>query len=234
MEMLKTLQGKIDDLTLRERAIVLFGVIAVFYFVFDLFLLEPLSIRQQRVLSAIQLNNSELLALSVRMEQIVRRSSIDPNIANKAKLTELKQQLVRLDVELQKTTAQLVPPKEMTKLLQMVLRNTQGLRLHKVNSLGTTPLIANEQAKVANAPESEASIPTDAQESRAVSTAYKHGLRIEFSGDFPDTLNYLRALEELEWKFFWDKIDFEVNEYPDSVGTISVFTISMDEQWIGV
>lgn len=235
MELLKTLQNKIDDLSLRERGIVLLGIIAVIYFLADLFLLEPLAIQQQRVLSGITLNNAELLALNVRMELIMGQSSIDPNAVNKEELKRLKQELARLDAELQMTTAQLVPPKEMPKLLEMVLRRTEGLRLNKVNSLAAEPLIANGEAKATGATASDtAGNATTQQDNGTVSTVYRHGLRIEFSGDFPGTLNYLRKLEELQWKFFWDKIEFEVNEYPDSACAISVYTISMNDQWIGV
>jgi len=227
MEMLKALQNKIDDLSLRERAIVQFGIIAVIYFMCDLFLLEPLAIQQQRVISEIGQNSAELMELTVQMGQIIEESTTDPNAVNKKKLKQLKQELARLDADLQMTTAQLVPPKEMTKLLEMVLRRTEGLRLYKVNSLGTAPLFANEKAEATSSSDS------GAQENRMVTTAYKHGLRIEFSGDFGGTLNYLRKLEELEWKFFWDEIEFKVNEYPESVSSISVFTISMNEGWIG-
>ncbi len=232
MEILKTLQSRIDSLSLRERGIVQFGTIAVVYLLFDFFLLEPLAIEQRRVLGEIELNNAEVLNLNTHLMEITSSSSIDPNVANREKLKQLKLQLARLDEQLQLTTAHMVPPKEMTKLLEMVLSRTQGLRLHKVNSLGTSLLVANEEAKVDGSTESDAAVSEEANS--LVSTAYRHGLKIEFSGDFPNTLNYLRRLEELEWKFFWDKIEFEVNEYPDSVGAISVFTISMDEHWIGV
>jgi MSHA biogenesis protein MshJ len=235
MEMLKLLRGRIDDLSFRERGIVLLGIVAVIYFVSDLLVLEPLSTQQQRLLAELKLNNAELVTLSIQMEELVRERRIDPNTANKKKLQQLDQELTRLDEELQLTTAHLVPPKEMTKLLEMVLRRTEGLRLRKLTSLGTTALIANEEDKGSGPTQSHpADNRSHAGRDEAVSTAYRHGLRIEFSGDFPGTLNYLRKLEELEWKFYWDKIEFEVNEYPDSVGTISVFTISTDAQWIGV
>ena len=44
----------------------------------------------------------------------------------------------------------------------------------------------------------------------------------------------MKTLEGLEWKFFWDTIDYQVGEYPISSIAITVFTISSNEHWIGL
>ena len=64
--------------------------------------------------------------------------------------------------------------------------------------------------------------------------AYKHGLRIEFEGDYMTTLDYIRGLESLELRFLWDSLEFQVEEYPRSRVSITVFTLSLDQDWIGV
>ncbi|MCI0590119.1 MAG: MSHA biogenesis protein MshJ, partial [Gammaproteobacteria bacterium] len=65
-------------------------------------------------------------------------------------------------------------------------------------------------------------------------TAYMHGLRMEFEGGYLDTLDYLRKLEALPWAFFWDSVDFKVEKYPKALGSITVYTLSLDANWIGV
>jgi MSHA biogenesis protein MshJ len=67
----------------------------------------------------------------------------------------------------------------------------------------------------------------------ALDAAYRHGMQMEFSGDFFATLEFLRRLEALEWKFFWESVRFDVTEYPQAIATVRVFTLSLDRNWIG-
>jgi len=42
----------------------------------------------------------------------------------------------------------------------------------------------------------------------------------------------LRRLEALEWNFFWDRIEFQVKDYPDSSASIRLYTLSLTSDWI--
>ena len=227
MESLKSLRARLDNLTLQERGILLLAVIAIAFFAFDFLLMQPLAFEQQRVNTQIRVNNAELIALSTETEQIVKEGTQDPNIAKKAELQQLQRELRELDAELGQTMDRLVPPGDMSRLLEMVLRRTPGLELRKVQSLGSQPL----RTKDSSDPGTD---DTEDTENATVGNVFRHGLRIEFDGDFASTLNYLKTLEGLEWKFFWDTIDYQVDEYPVSSIAITVFTINTNEHWIGL
>lgn len=227
MELLKSLQARLDNLTLQERGILLLAVIAITFFAFDFLLMQPLAFKQQRVNTQIRVNNAELIALATETDQIVKEGTEDPNIAKKAELQQLQRELRELDAELGQTMDRLVPPGDMSRLLEMVLRRTPGLELRKVQSLGSQPL----RTKDSSDPGTD---DTEDMENATVGNVFRHGLRIEFDGDFASTLNYLKTLEGLEWKFFWDTIDYQVDEYPVSSVAITVFTINTNEHWIGL
>ena len=227
METLKSLQARLDNLTLQERGILVFVVIAVTFFAWDYLLMQPLAFRQQSVVTQIRVNNAELIALEAETGQIVKEGTQDPNIAKKAELQQLQRKLKELNAELGQTMNQLVQPGDMSRLLEMVMRHTPGLELRKVQSLGSQPLVTQDSSD-------PGTDDTVAMENAPVSNVFRHGLLIEIDGDFASTLNYLKTLERLEWKFFWDTIDFQVDEYPISSIAITVFTISTEEHWIGL
>lgn len=231
---LKTLQNRVDSLNLRERAMLLCGVLVIFYFLFDLFVMQPLEISQRRVQNALVQKNAEMIALNVQLQQIATTSGEDQQEQDRHELQRLRQELTALDQALKQATANLVPPQDMPKLLQRVLGQTDGLRLKKVTSLGSSPLVLGEPAVQDGEPGEAPAQPVAEVETSVVSTAYKHGLQIEFEGDFFNTLDYMRRLEDLEWNFFWDGIAFKVVEYPEATGTLSLFTISLNKDWIGV
>ena len=234
MKILKYLQDKIDGLNLRERAMVLCGILLVMYFALDLFALQPLQDSQKKVQNALLQKNAEMAALNARLQQILETGKDSEEERNKLEIQQLRQDLAALDKALNEATASLVTPQQMAKLLQMVLGQTNGLRLKKVTSLGSSPLLLSGTADQAGQPGATGDETTPEVDGTVANTAYKHGLQIEFEGDFFATLEYMRKLEELEWNFFWDGISFKVIDYPEASATLSLYTISMDKIWIGV
>ena len=144
-------------------------------------------------------------------------------------MKRLRKQLNDIESAVQASTRQLVTPENMAVILQTVLQETRGLELLHVRGLGARPVV-EQAAKTAE--ESEGDRQTTG--GNVIDNAYKHGLRIEFEGDYLDTLEYVRALEKLDWKFFWDSFEFDVIEYPRSKAAINVFTLSLRKDWIGV
>ncbi len=232
MEKLKQIAAKIDGLSLRERAIVFVGIIAILYSVWDTMLLSPLATEQKQLISELNAKNEERLVLNTRMQALIKDAQEDPDAANLAKLKSLRSQLIDVQAGLEDSTANLVTPQEMPKVLESVLYKTGGLTLLKLKSMGVTPLVEqdeNDKKKTSAQTPKERKITADNLEN-----AYRHGLRIEFLGDYFTTMDYLKSLEQLEWGFFWDSFSFEISEYPEARAAIEIFTLSLNQEWIGV
>ncbi|MDP6415432.1 MAG: MSHA biogenesis protein MshJ, partial [Gammaproteobacteria bacterium] len=72
-----------------------------------------------------------------------------------------------------------------------------------------------------------------ASEDADTATFYKHGFEIEFEGTYFACLEYLRAVESLPWRFYWQVLELTVDEYPSNRIRLEVSTLSLDEEWIG-
>ena len=72
------------------------------------------------------------------------------------------------------------------------------------------------------------------QESQLGGQVFSHGLVIEFQGDFFATLSYLQYLEDLTGNFFWDTLDFQIQQWPMATVTLQIHTLSTDRGFIGV
>ena len=235
METLKLIQNKIDGLQLRERGIMLAAILIAIYFLFDTFVMQPLAINQKNVNTNIVRINSDIVTLSVKIQQAITESPASRRQKELQEIQQLRQEKDDLDRELQNATANLVTPQQMTELLQKILGQTDGLHLIKVTSLGSSPLVEQAKAGVSPGKKTEKDDKDkQAKDENIVNTVYKHGLQIQFEGNFFATLDYLRKLEQLQWKFIWDDIKFEVKEYPQATTTLSLYTISLNKNWIGV
>ena len=204
----------IDGLTLRERAIVLAAILLAVYFIFETFVMQPIGVSQKSVNNGILQTNKEVAALNVQMQKLLAASPENQRQKDRLEVQRLKQELAGIDKELQAVTASLVGPQQMAILLQKVLAQTNGLRLGKVTSLGSSPLLLEEHTGAQPGGKNATRAGKKDLSDSTVGTVYKHGLQIEFNGDFFATLDYLRKLEQLEWNFFWDNIKFQVKDYP--------------------
>jgi MSHA biogenesis protein MshJ len=61
-----------------------------------------------------------------------------------------------------------------------------------------------------------------------------HPVEIVVEGAYLDVLEYLRALESLEWRFYWKVLELKTTRYPINRVRIELSTLSMDKEWIGV
>ena len=220
--------ARIDDLSIRERGFLLVGGITVLYFIWNAMLMQPLDLKRRQAQADLLNRGAELQELNTRMLEMQTQARDDPNIALKKELDALRQQLEEVESELGATTAHLIEPGQMAVVLQQVLQQTSGLELKSLSSLGSSPLVA---AKAAGKP--AAGKKAVSAGSAEVAPVFKHGLRIEFAGDFFETLQYLRDLESLDWKFFWDSIEFKVGDYPRANSAVTVYAISLADKWIG-
>ncbi|GJM06120.1 MAG: hypothetical protein DHS20C09_21160 [marine bacterium B5-7] len=236
MEHLNKLAEKINALSLRERAMVFIGVLAVLFSIYDYFLFTPLEVEQKKLVVSLNERNAERLILVKQLQELIRSNKQDPNADNIARLKKLRSHLIEVQADLESSTNSLVSPKDMPKILETVLHKINGLTLVNLKSLGVTPIVAKDETETNAEPELK-NIANDDEKiltANNINNAYKHGLRIEITGNYLTTLSYLKSLEELEWGFFWDSFKLTVNEYPDANVTIEIFTLSLNREWIGV
>jgi MSHA biogenesis protein MshJ len=217
-EQVVLLQGRIDELSLRERGILFFLAIALLYVIWNALLIAPQERIQKQLLGEISRMQQENATLEQQSLEVINRHNSDPNSSELRELQRLGEQQQQLDEKIKTAVNGLIAPQEMARALESVLKQQQQLRFVRLENLGASPLLAVEAA------EGDA---TDAG-------IYKHTMRIELEGSFLHTRNYLQALEQLPWKFHWDAVELTMLDYPLARVVITVNTLSMNEGWLGV
>ena len=62
---------------------------------------------------------------------------------------------------------------------------------------------------------------------------FAHGFEMALSGNYFQTLSFLQHLEKMSG-FYWQALDYEVEDYPNATITLQLNTLSLEEDWIGV
>ena len=209
--MTDSLLERFNSLTNREKTIFFSTLLIVIWGAWDFYLYQPIITKQDQLTRELSAINIQLSTQQQAATQIEALGKIDPNQANKNKLAEVKLELQKLKKQLDIGDKKFVPAGLMAEVLRDMLKQNTGLKLVKLETLPVTTLSEPSQQK---------------------SWVYRHGLSITLSGNYFNTLNYLKSLESLPWRFNWDTIDYQVIEYPVAKTTLNVYTLSFEENWL--
>jgi MSHA biogenesis protein MshJ len=211
--MISKLREIFNSLTPKEQIYVTSALLVALWAGWDHLFYQPVTLKQTLLKQQLTNLNTQIASQQQVAAQLENSGNTDPNVDNQNKLNELKAQYSRLQEQIMLGNKKFVPPRLMAKALSDMLKQNQQLALIKLESLPPTTLLASKQQH---------------------QPIYKHGLVITFTGNYIDTVKYLKALEALPWAFIWDSMDYQVKSYPLAVCTLHVYTLSFEEGWLGV
>ena len=207
-------QGAIDALTLRERLMLFVGLLVVMGGLWEALLAGPLEAREQRASARIAATGSRVAELDAAME--LAAQGIGGGMSGHVeRRRSLEQQIEAAEETVRLFTSDLVDPGEMRHVLEQLIARQRGLTLVRAQNLEVRPLLESETA--ASGP-----------------MLYRHGLRLELEGSYLDCLEYLEAVEALPWRLYWGSFGLSATGYPQNAIVIELYTLSLDEDWIGV
>ncbi|MDT8383708.1 MAG: type II secretion system protein GspM [Gammaproteobacteria bacterium] len=223
-----------EAFSLRERGLVIVGVIVLLFMLWDSLLMTPEQQRQTQIVAQMQAMNQQTEALNLQIQEMSAALRGGEAQHIQARTTELQALLAGLAQKQEDLTVQFIQPRQMAAVLRDMLSAENGLELTQLTSLGAQPLFPPTREETENAATSAAApaLKTTARSHRP--EVFKHGLRIVFEGDYFKTLAYLRALEAMPWRLYWDNVEYLVTDYPRARVAITVHTLSLHEGWIGV
>lgn len=205
----------------RERLLLALSLLAVLTMLWYLLLIEPLTLRKQALEAQVGPVVATLAALDQQAAAIVAGAAQDPDAENRQQKVLLEEEIGRLDERLAALTGELISPQQMVTVLEEMLKRRRQLNLTRLENLPGEPLL---EAPAADSP----------AEKVQHRNLYRHPLRIELSGSYSEALAYLQSLERLPRKVYWQDLTLSVEEYPRAKITVTVYTLSLKEDWIGV
>jgi MSHA biogenesis protein MshJ len=214
---LRDLMDRYDQLSLRERVIVLVAALLLIALVWDSVFMGPLDRERKGRVHQIDALRAEVSGLEQSIEALVAQGAANPAKSSGATADALAAEIKELDRRLVGATSGLIEPREMSHVLEQVLARADRLKLHALRTLPAQTVIA-----------------PNTQPGAPAAQIYKHGDELELSGSYLDTLYFLQALESLPWRFFWDRIEYAVEEHPRGRVKLRLYTLGLEEAWIGV
>jgi len=210
--------------SLRERTLMTVGAAAVVIVLFDSLALGPLAVQQKQL--SVQLSTARATIRAGEIALAAGRGQADPDEVRRRYRDELRRQIAEIDAKLQGLQRQLVPPDEVNKLLQGVLRRERGLTLVGLRKL---PVQRFQTA-------GDGAQPVDAKPVTGVAyrSIYQHSFEISIEGSYAELHGYLARLEALPWQLFWGRVVLDASMHPRLKLTLTLHTLSLNKDWLVV
>ena len=204
------LSARVVAMSLRERWLILLAGAALLLMPAYSLLLEPTWLAYQS-----QIARSQELATTIAQLQLENQSRqqallLDPNQPVREQQLKLTQQLVELDPQPKDQTLDLIPAERMPGLLEQMLASSGRLRLISLTSLPPKPLLDDPEQNL----------------------LFQHGIQLRLQGSYFDIFQYLRALEGLPEHFYWRRLNYQVEQYPQASIELELYTLSSSKEFI--
>jgi MSHA biogenesis protein MshJ len=209
--------------SLRERALMTGLGVAAVVLLFDTLSLAPMAVEYKRLSG--QLTEARATIRAGEMALAANRGQEDPDEVKRRYRDELRKQIAEMDERLQGLQKQLVPPDQVSSLLEGVLGRERGLALVSLHKLPVQRYQTNGTAKAAD-PKAQA-----AESGRGI---YQHSFEIRVEGSYAELHAYLKRLEALPWQLFWGKAELDATGHPRLRLTLTLHTLSLNRAWLVV
>lgn len=227
--------GLFNARSLRERVLITLGLIALVVAVLDTVLLSPLDLQQQRLSAQLSEARTAIKAGEIMMS--ASNGQADPDEVKRRYRDELRKQIAEMDAKLQGLQKQLVPPDQMAKLLEGVLKKERGLTLVSLRKL---PVQRYQTSGAPAQPAAQAQQPAGQAVAGSEAVAgvdrgiYQHSFEVSVEGSYAELYGYLSRLEALPWQLFWGKVTLDAGEHPKLRLTLTLHTLSLNKVWLVV
>lgn len=246
--------ARIDALSLRERGMLFAAVTAVLVFLTHTMALGPLYRNHDALREQIAQQRNHIMGIDGEISAKVKAYQVDPDAPTRARLASVKEEIARLNGALLAMEHGLVPPERMGPILESILKANGRLKLVSLRSLPAEPVSGAEAANAPGNAAPPAPPPAPAPAPVVVGglaltpvpapapavpkppapppLLYRHGVEVTVRGNYLDMVDYMSALEAMPARLFWGKAQLDVEEYPASRLTLTLYTLSLDRKWM--
>ncbi|MCG8316235.1 MAG: hypothetical protein MI976_23740 [Pseudomonadales bacterium] len=211
------LNQKVNALSSRERVILLVVAVVAMLGIYDYLALTPY-LEQRKAHKAVVDEHFQAMAeVQTKVDAIIKRMEHDPNKLLLERIEKRKKYLVDLEKVIGEATQNLIDPKRMSQVLGYLLSRQSGMHVRSVKNMPAEPVSFRRS-----------------EEDEPEVLMYRHKMNLKLEGTYFQVTGYLKMIEGMKERLFWDDMTFKIEDYPRGVLELNVHTLSMSKELIGI
>ena len=238
------LSKKFEFLLFHQKIMVCAALLVGLYFFWNVLINQSVTVFRGGFVEKSRVLKGEIEEMKHKISAATDSVKNNPQQGLSQQMIDAKKTSEELDKKIHEKTVSMVSPKDMNAILAQVIQKSEGLSVLKIQSLEKKLLVhikksdgvKSDDAKNGDTkrkPPSNDKSPEESVLNNNLSV-FEHGISLEMSGGYFETLNFLKELEKHHLSVVWDAIDYEVVKYPKASIKIVMHTLSLDEDFIGV
>jgi len=189
----KALLARIDDMSLRERALLFASIGLVALLLAYVALLDPALRRQKALIDRLNREQNQVAEIRAQIERLIRGGEGRAAHPEEAAIAALKRQIDDIDSALAARQSGLIAPERLPALLKDILGRSKTVELESLRILPGVPVRAGA----------------------GETGLYRHGVELSVKGSYFDLLRYLEELEKRGQALLWGTVELRVEQYPE-------------------
>ena len=196
-----TFAARIDEMTLRQRAMLFATVSLVVVALAHAMLIEPVLARQKQLIDGVNRTQSQLTAVRGQIESLIKEQESGKKDPAMAALRALEARVAQGEKTLAERKQGFIAPTRLPVLVRNLLGPGQALKMESLRVVPGAPV------------EGQAGF-------------YRHGVELTLNGSYFELVQYLAQLEKLPARLIWGRTELQVEQYPQVRLTVQVGTLS--------
>jgi MSHA biogenesis protein MshJ len=223
---------RFDGLAVRERLLLLGSVVAGFYLLWDTTLLLPIQNNKKQI-------QSDLIDVQNKIDQISTEKKIfdkvlsqDPDAALRREQLRMQGRLSQLDGQLNELSLYLISVDKLPEVIRNISESASGITLLGLQALPPEPIALNSDnafALKSLGVAAKSFMSDQSSTSQSSDAVHRHAIRLKIEGQFFEVADFLKSLESLKWRFYWEGMDYRVIKFPVAQVNIELYTLSTQE-----
>ncbi|MBL7004965.1 MAG: hypothetical protein ISR69_13185 [Gammaproteobacteria bacterium] len=222
MSQLQQLSNKYNDMTVRERVLIVVTFSTLLYYTWWGIFVESTDLAIEKNIAMNKEHKAEIK--NIKLTSSVLNEQLKAGLKNEKKeqITALNKRLEGLRKKLKSQTTELIDPNEMLHVLSNLVYKQSNLTLLSLKRLSVKPALESTDKEVDAGSDNESSEPL----------IYKHAMQVKMSGRYADIVSYMQGLEAKDWAFIWDAFHLETDEDLKLTMTLELSTLSDKVKWV--
>jgi MSHA biogenesis protein MshJ len=224
------LAERIDNASLRERALIFATLALLLVFVMDAAFISGESARERRLSKDIAQRQTEMKAVQEQLQKMARARGRDPDVDKRTRLNAVKGEIAKLESAIAEEQRKFTDPAQMRVVLQELLDRGHGVKLVDFKTLPAASITEARGAQGADKPAAEK--PAAKPAAGAERFVYRHEFELTVSGTYAELHRYLTELEKLPTRLHWGVAELTTTKHPQLTLKLTVHTLSLDKAWL--
>lgn len=204
---------------LRERVLIGATLLVVTVASADWVILQPARESAARHASDVESLRTEQATRQARFAERLAELQRRENEIGDTAVQTIRREIERLKHTIDRNALTTISPVQMVSVLREMFAGDAAVTLTVVENAAPQPIV--EMVRMVG--DSEQKTPM----------LFKHPLTIEFTGNYPKIVEYVKRIETLDWQLIWDDFSIVMEDYPVARARVVLHTLSLEQGWVG-